>query len=63
MALGGGRSDLESALERVEDALAEGDIRRARRELRRAKRAFPGSIEVLEWEATILREEERPDDA
>ncbi len=63
MALGGGRSDLESALERVEDALAEGDIRRARRELRRAKRAFPGSIEVLEWEATILREQERPDDA
>lgn len=60
MTSGRSASELEACLDRIEEAFDDGDLRAARREVKRAKRAFPDSLEVLEWEAALLREEERP---
>lgn len=59
MAPGKGGLDFDSVLQGIEAGLAAGDLRAARRALQRAKRAFPESLEVLEWEAAVLREEGR----
>jgi predicted Zn-dependent protease with MMP-like domain/Flp pilus assembly protein TadD len=52
-------ADAADAIDAVAELCAAGEIDRAWRELRRAKRLLPGDPEVREWEATLLAEEER----
>lgn len=51
--------DLDACLDRIEDALDGEDIAAARKALRKAERAFPGNLDLLEWEAAILVAEDR----
>ncbi len=51
-------NELDDRLERIEDLYEKEDIRRARKELARAKKLFPGDLTLREWEAVFLADDE-----
>jgi len=53
------KPDLEEILTRLDDLYEEGDEVRARKELARARRQYPDSLDLKEWEARLAIDEGR----
>lgn len=55
--------DLDSMLDRMEALYEAEDLEQLKREVRRARKLYPGAPEPMEWEAIVAADEERFEEA
>jgi len=48
---------IDEALDSISDLYEEGDVKQARKELKRARKAYPGELGFVEWEAVLAADE------